>query len=162
MRAKPCQDPPDLTSPLPDPAVMAKDRGTQEEKQMNPIALSLALILAAGAAVADPVEGVWKTRPDDNGNFGHIEVRPCGPAFCGTLVKAFDSSGTEIGGPNIGKRIVWDMVAYGEGRYDDGQVWSPDRDKTYNADMQLTGDTLAVRGCVLGICRDGGTWMRVK
>jgi uncharacterized protein (DUF2147 family) len=26
----------------------------------------------------------------------------------------------------------------------------------------LNGDTLAVRGCVLGICRDGGTWTRVN
>ena len=54
------------------------------------------------------------------------------------------------------------MVAYPDGLYDDGQVWSPDRDKTYNSDMTLTGDKLAVRGCVMGICRDGGTWTRVK
>jgi uncharacterized protein (DUF2147 family) len=28
--------------------------------------------------------------------------------------------------------------------------------------MQLSGDNLSVRGCVLGICRNGGTWTRVK
>jgi uncharacterized protein (DUF2147 family) len=28
--------------------------------------------------------------------------------------------------------------------------------------MQLNGNTLSVRGCVLGICRDGGTWTRVN
>jgi len=28
------------------------------------------MIFAAGAALADQVEGVWKTKPDDNGNFG--------------------------------------------------------------------------------------------
>jgi hypothetical protein len=27
--------------------------------------------------------------------------------------------------------------------------------------MQLSGDALQVSGCVLGICRDGGTWARV-
>ena len=30
------------------------------------------------------------------------------------------------------------------------------------ADMTLSGNKLAVRGCVFGICRDGGTWTRVK
>ena len=129
---------------------------------MKKLALSFALLFAAGAAFADPVEGVWKTKPDDNGNFGHIDVKACGPAFCGTLIKAFDGSGTEIESPNVGKRIIWDMVAYGDGVYDDGQVWSPDRDKTYNSEMKLSGNSLAVKGCVLGICRDGGTWTRVK
>jgi uncharacterized protein (DUF2147 family) len=126
--------------------------------------LSVAAVLAfiAGGALADPVEGVWKTKPDDNGNFGYVEVKPCGAGFCGTLIKAFDSAGKEKPSENIGKQIIWDMVAYPDGLYDDGQIWSPDRDKTYNSDMTLTGDKLAVRGCVFGICRDGGTWIRVK
>lgn len=120
------------------------------------------LMFAASIAMADPVEGIWQTKKDDNGNFGHIEVKPCGPAFCGTLIKSFDAAGAPMESPNIGRKIVWDMVAYADGLYDDGKVYSPDRDKTYNADMTLTGDKLAVRGCVLGICRDGGTWSRVK
>ena len=120
------------------------------------------MMVAAGMACADPVEGIWQTRKDDNGNFGHVEVKPCGPAFCGTLIKSFDSAGAPIDTPNIGRKIVWDMIAYADGLYGDGKVYSPDRDKTYNSDMTLSGDKLAVRGCVLGICRDGGTWNRVK
>lgn len=129
---------------------------------MKKLLLATVLSLAAGAALADPVEGTWKTKPDDNGDFGYVEIKPCGPAFCGTLIKAFDSTGAEKASDNIGKKIVWDMVAYPDGLYDDGQIWSPDRNKTYNSDMQLSGDSLKVRGCVLGICRDGGTWSRVK
>ena len=130
---------------------------------LKKLILAAVLSLGAGAAfAADPVEGVWKTKPDDNGNFGHVQIKPCGAAFCGTLIKAFDGSGKEIDSPNVGKKIVWDMVAYPDGLYDDGKVWSPDRDKTYSSDMQLSGNKLAVRGCVLGICRDGGTWTRVK
>ena len=129
---------------------------------MKKLLLAMVLSLAAGAALADPVEGTWKTKPDDNGDFGYVEIKPCGPAFCGTLIKAFDSTGAEKASDNIGKKIVWDMVAYPDGLYDDGQIWSPDRNKTYNSDMQLSGDSLKVRGCVLGICRDGGTWKRVK
>ena len=121
-----------------------------------------AFVCAAGAAFADPVEGIWQTKKDDNGNFGFVEVKPCGPAFCGILIKSFDTSGAPTDSPNIGRKIIWDMVPYADGLYDDGQIYSPDRDKTYNADMTLTGDKLAVRGCVFGICRDGGTWSRVK
>lgn len=123
----------------------------------------LAGIFMAGAAfAADPVEGVWQTVPDDNGHYGHIEVKPCGAAFCGTLVRAFDETGAEVESPNIGKKIIWDMVAEGGGLYGDGMIWSPDRDKTYASKMMLAGDGLAVEGCVLFICRDGGTWVRVK
>jgi uncharacterized protein (DUF2147 family) len=120
------------------------------------------LIFAAGMAFADPVEGVWKTKADDNGHYGLVEIKPCGPAFCGVLIKSFDAAGAPFASPNIGRKIVWDMVAYPDGLYDDGKVYSPDRDKTYSSDMTLSGDKLAVRGCVFGICRDGGTWARVK
>ena len=123
---------------------------------------ALMAILGTAAFAADPVVGTWKTKPDDNGNFGHVQIKPCGPAFCGTLVKAFDGAGKEIDSPNVGRQIVWDMVAYADGLYDDGQIYSPDRDKTYNGEMQLSGNGLTVSGCVLGICRDGGTWTRVK
>lgn len=124
--------------------------------------LAAGLFLAGAAFAADPVEGIWQTAPDDNGNFGHIEVKPCGAAFCGTLVKAFDSAGKQVESPNVGKQIVWDMIAQGDGSYADGKIWSPDRDKTYNSKMELAGDGLTVKGCVLMICRDGGTWTRVK
>ncbi|MFP5480207.1 MAG: DUF2147 domain-containing protein [Alphaproteobacteria bacterium] len=129
---------------------------------MKVFAMATGMALVAGSAWADPVEGVWQTRKDDNGNFGHVEIAPCGPAFCGVLVRAFDGAGKQIESPNVGKRIVWDMVPYTDGLYDDGKIYSPDRDKTYNGDMTLAGDRLSVRGCVLGICRDGGTWQRVK
>ena len=129
---------------------------------MKRLALIAPLIFVAGSAFADPVEGLWKTKPDDNGDFGHVEIAPCGDKFCGVLVKAFDTTGADKVSDNIGKQIIWDMVAYGDGAYDDGKVWSPDRDKTYNSEMQLSGDSLAIKGCVIGICRDGGTWTRVK
>jgi uncharacterized protein (DUF2147 family) len=58
---------------------------------------------------------------------------------------------------------VWDMIPAGSGAYVDGQIWAPDRDKTYNATMQLTGNTLSVSGCVMGglICR-ASDWTRAK
>jgi uncharacterized protein (DUF2147 family) len=130
---------------------------------MRLFALTAAVaLLAAAPALADPLEGTWKTKPDDNGNYGHVQIAPCGPTFCGTLVKAFDTAGATVSSPNIGKRIVWDMQAQGDGAYGDGKIWSPDRDKTYSGKMKLSGNKVAVSGCVLGMCRDGGTWTRVN
>lgn len=119
-------------------------------------AASLAL---AGAAFADPIEGQWRTAPDDNGNSGLVDVVPCGNAFCGTLTVAYDASGNRMESENVGRMILSEMQPRGGGEYR-GRIYSPDRDQTYNSRVQLSGDTLSVRGCVLGICRDGGTWTR--
>jgi uncharacterized protein (DUF2147 family) len=127
------------------------------------LAFTVVFAMAASAAFAgNPVEGIWQTSVDDNGNYGHIEVKPCGDAFCGVLIKSFDGSGKALASDNIGKRIIWDMKPAAEGSYDSGKIWSPDRDKTYASKLQLSGDSLAVQGCVMFICRDGGTWTRVK
>lgn len=120
-----------------------------------------AAISLAGAAFADPLEGLWQTAKDDNGNFGHIQVAPCGNALCGTLVRSFDSAGNEIASNFTGRNIISETVPNGGGAYR-GKVYSPDRDKTYSSRLQLSGNSLSVSGCVLGICRDGGTWVRVQ
>ena len=122
---------------------------------------TLAILFVAGAAAADPIEGRWQTAPDDNGNFGFVDVAACGAAFCGTLVAAFDGTGTQVETPNIGRQIIWDTVANGDGTYE-GRIYAPDRDREYNSRLVLSGDRLAVSGCILGICREGGTWIRVQ
>jgi len=83
------------------------------------LAGALAMGLAAPAFAADPVEGVRQTRPDDNGNFGHVQVAPCG-----TLITSFNSEGKQIESPNIGRQIVWDMTPEGNGSYGGGKIWS--------------------------------------
>lgn len=126
------------------------------------ILLAVVIGMASPAFAADPLEGVWQTAPDDNGNYGHVQVSPCNGKLCGVLIKSFDSSGKSTASENIGKRIIWDMVPQGNGKYGKGKVWSPDRDKTYKSKMQMNGSRVAVSGCVLGICRDGGNWTKVK
>ena len=115
-------------------------------------------------SMADPVLGLWKTIPDDNGRTGHIEVKQCGDKICGEIIASFEADGKKYKSENLGKNIVWDMISYGNGKYGGGKIWSPDRDKTYSSKMELVngGNSLKVKGCVAIICRDGGTWSRVN
>ena len=129
---------------------------------MKTALIALAAIVGmAGIAAADPIEGRWRTAPDDNGNSGMIEVVPCVNAFCGTLIQAYDASGNPMDSENVGRMIISEMQPHGGGEYR-GRIYSPDRDRTYNSRVQLSGNSMAVRGCVLGICRDGGTWSRAN
>lgn len=129
---------------------------------MKTLTTSLAaLLLTAGGALAEShaVVGNWRTQPDDNGNYGIVNIAQCGQAYCGTLVRSFDGSGAALDSPNNGRRILWDMRPYGDGHYDDGTIYAPDRDAEYNSEMDLAGNRLTVRGCFLGICRDQN-WTR--
>ncbi len=124
--------------------------------------IATAVLISTPVLAADAVFGTWKTKPDDNGNYGHVQVAQCGGKICGKLVKSFNSDGSQGIQDNIGKNIIWDMTNEGDGAYGGGQIWAPDRDKTYKSKMQLNGDTLGVKGCIAFICRDGGTWTRVN
>ncbi|MGX9355548.1 DUF2147 domain-containing protein [Roseobacteraceae bacterium S113] len=123
--------------------------------------VAAAAMLVATSAAADPVEGVWKTQPGDDGNYGLVTIAACGAEICGTLGKGYDKSGNEVASPNIGRQMIWAMKAKGDGQYSGGKIWAPDRDKTYNSKMSLSGNKLTVEGCVFGICR-GQVWTRVN
>ena len=125
-------------------------------------ALTATLALLAAPALADPVHGTWKTKPDDNGNFGHVRIQTCeNGKICGGLIASFNSAGARIESPNLGRAIVWDMEAQGGGAYGNGKVYAPDRDKTYNSKMELRGNTLGVSGCVAFVCRES-EWTRIN
>ncbi len=126
-----------------------------------PFAAVIATLLLTLPALADPLEGDWRTANDDDGNSGLIRIAPCGAQLCGTLIKAFASDGREITTPNIGRKLIWDTEPSGGGVYK-GMVYSPDRDAEYRSKLVLDGDSLSVSGCRFGICREGGVWTRRK
>lgn len=131
---------------------------------MRKVLMSAVATLAfAGSALADDLIGDWRTAADDNGNSGLIRVEACGDMLCGTLVEAYDANGATMSTPNIGRQIIWDTTAEGDGEYR-GMLYSPDRDRNYRSRLQLSGSGLSVSGCVLGgaICREGGVWQRAN
>ena len=127
---------------------------------MKTLALAAAFALAAVAAQADPIEGVWQTQPDD-GAFAHVTIAPCGNAFCGTITRTFKDK-AEYASPNIGKQIVRSMVAKGDGNYE-GQVWRPANDKVYNGKATVSGSQMSLAGCVAGglICKSQN-WVKIQ
>jgi uncharacterized protein (DUF2147 family) len=108
------------------------------------MALAAAMIFT-GAALADPIEGNWKTKDGDTAAIG-----ACGGAFCITLKTG------EFAGKSIGK-----MTASGGGSYE-GSITKPSNGKTYSGSGTLSGNSLKMRGCVFGglIC-ESQTWTRL-
>jgi uncharacterized protein (DUF2147 family) len=133
---------------------------TEREDIMKHILLAAALLAAPALACADPIEGLWQTQPDE-GAYAQVQIAPCGPAFCGTIVKSF-RGGAPIQSPNIGRQIVIDMRPAGDGTYA-GKVWRPSNGKTYVGKIALKGDAMKLSGCVLGglICA-GQDWTRLR
>ncbi|MBU2956631.1 DUF2147 domain-containing protein [Paracoccus sp. 1_MG-2023] len=127
---------------------------------MRQFILAAGFALAAGAASADPIEGIWQTQPDE-GAFAHVTIAPCGGAFCGTINRTF-KDGAEYRSPNIGRQIVIDMAPRGGGAYE-GRVWRPANDKVYNGKASVSGDRMSLSGCVAGglICKSQ-TWVKVQ
>lgn len=124
------------------------------------ILTALSVLALATPALADPVLGTWKTQPDD-GSYAHVDMTPCGANVCGTIARTFNDSG-EYSSPNIGRRLVIDMVPNGDGSYE-GSVWRPSNDKIYIGKMDLDGNSLALRGCVAGgLFCSKQTWSRVN
>lgn len=128
---------------------------------MKAILVAAALCAAgAGAALADPVLGTWKTQVDD-GSYAHVSMAPCGGAICGTITRTFNTSG-EYKSPNIGKQLVRNMKAQGSGKYA-GKVWRPSNNKIYVGKIDLAGKKMKLSGCVAGglICAKQ-TWTKIN
>lgn len=123
------------------------------------LAFGLAITTATVAA-SDPIEGIWRTEPDD-GAYAHVSIAPCGTAYCGTIVHTFDASG-EYNSSSIGKQLVHNMAPQGDGRYR-GRVWRPSNDRVYIGKAEVSGDRMTLSGCVVGglICA-AQDWTRVR
>ncbi len=123
--------------------------------------LAAVFALAASAAQADGIDGIFQTQANDDGNIGMVQFYDCGGKYCGKLIKSFDKSGKEIASPNTNRDIVAGMIDNGGGKFSGGTIWDPGADKTYKSKMQLSGKTLSVSGCVAVFCKTQ-TWTRVK
>lgn len=115
---------------------------------------ALIVLLCAMPVVAfsQDATGVWRTEPTKDG-YLEVQIAPCGPSLCGTILRARDLTGKEQPYAYAGRKMLWDMAAAGPGQWTDGKIWDPRNDRTFNSRMERQGDKLSVSGCVLGICQ---------
>lgn len=122
------------------------------------------LMMAWSMAQAEGVEGKWRTESNDAGGYLEVTISPCESdkaKTCGTITKAFKSTGSDEDYKNLGKPIVMDMKTKDGIAFSGGKVWDPEKDKIYKSKMTLKGDDLDVEGCISFICI-GEDWKRVE
>ena len=120
-------------------------------------------IVLSGLALADEgASGVWKL------NSGKVTVRiaPCGPSLCGAIVglaKPLDKKGrpkVDKRNPNeslrsrplMGLTVLANMKPAGENRWQ-GTIYNADDGRTYSSYMNLSGNSMKVKGCVGPFCK---------
>jgi hypothetical protein len=93
----------------------------------------------AHAYAAPDATGVWI---NDTGR-GAVEIKPCGKALCGHVVWVKDTNDTK----GCGKQIIGDVESSGNGVWDGGWIYSPEKRRNYDVELKpLTDGTLRVVG----------------
>ena len=120
-------------------------------------------MVLSGLAWADGgASGIWKL------SSGKVTVRimPCGPSLCGAIVglaKPLDKKGRPKVDkknpseslrhrPLMGLPILANMKPAGENRWQ-GTIYNADDGRTYSSYMNLSGNSMKVKGCVGPFCK---------
>ncbi len=129
----------------------AKYRGMTMRK------LAILALLWALPAGAQDITGLWASEPSPKrGAVLHVMLSPCGGNICGTIQAAFNTKRADL----VGRGLLFDMVPDGQGHWSGGQMWLPPLDTNVSASLALRGEALAVRACMLLVCRTQ-LWHRV-
>ena len=94
-------------------------------------------------ALADPIEGNWKTKSGETAS-----ISSCGGSYCVTLKT----------GKHSGKRIG--KMTGSAGSYS-GTITDPSKDKTYSGSASISGNTLKMKGCVLAVLCRSENWSKL-
>lgn len=114
------------------------------------------MLLALAALAADaPIEGRWK---NPSGRVV-VQIMPCGPALCGSVVSAAESAKADArrgGTANlVGTQLMSGFKPAGPGKWR-GRMFVPDINHRSNAELRLIGaNQLKVTGCMVGrmVCK---------
>ena len=127
------------------------------------LAATATLLLMAVSLHAQPriggVAGVWI----DHTGQGAVEITPCGPNMCGSVVWLKDPlKKSKSGRPICGAQILGDLQKRRNDTWDAGWIYNPEDEERFSAEIKLENEsTLLVTG-YLGIKLLGETftWKR--
>lgn len=121
------------------------------------IFIFLAVVFFSVPAFSEVVNGIYQTEKNESGAFLEVEFGPCkenSSLSCATILKAYRTENdVNTGYEHLGKTIVGNMKASGDGNFKGGTIWDPSEDKTYNSKMAFLGNDLSVEGCILFFCK---------
>jgi uncharacterized protein (DUF2147 family) len=125
-------------------------------------AAALAVLGAAvPAAATAPVAGVWRNPK----NTVHVQLQPCGPTMCGTVVWAAPKAQAKAraaGQRLVGAQLFREFKPVAPNRWQ-GKVFVPDLNRTFSGTMTATGPSQLVgKGCLIGgfFCKQQ-TWVKI-
>ncbi|PHR20008.1 MAG: hypothetical protein COA37_16015 [Hoeflea sp.] len=101
------------------------------------------VVAMAAPALADPIEGNWKTKSGET-----AAISSCGGSYCVTLKT----------GKHSGKRIG--KMKGSDGSYS-GTITDPANDKTYKGSASISGKTMKMKGCVLAVLCRSENWSKL-
>lgn len=131
--------------------------------------LMVALPLGLAMAKAGEPYGTWSMGKVT------IKVTDCGGGLCGTIVGLKEPISKIDGKPKvdrenpdaskrtrplIGLAVLIGMKPAGDGKWQ-GAIYNPDDGNTYSASIKVDGDTLKVKGCVVGILCKSNSFARI-
>ena len=120
----------------------------------TPALIASILVLASGtAALAADINGNW-ARSDGKAK---VRIAKCGADICAT--NTWIKPGTKD--EKAGDVLVMKVEKVSDARYS-GSAFDPQRDMSYRITLDVTGDTMTSKGCVLGglLCKGVG-WTRI-
>ena len=89
-------------------------------------------------AIASGPLGVWI----DHTGRGAVEITDCGGALCGKVVWVADQANAK----GCGLQILGDVKPMGDGTFDEGWIYDPDKDAKYDVELVPQGNKLKVVG----------------
>jgi uncharacterized protein (DUF2147 family) len=107
--------------------------------KMGVAAAAIAVTAAGFGASADegPL-GVWI----DHTGRGAVEITKCGEALCGKVVWVADQANAK----GCGLEILGDVKPMGDGTFDEGWIYDPDKDAKFDVELVPQGNKLKVVG----------------
>lgn len=130
----------------------------------------IAFAVAGLPALAQDVTGLWETGT----NGAEVEIAPCGPDICGTLVTSnaikanADAKDAENNDPALRDRPLKGLTMLsgfsgGPEKWTGGKLYNPADGKTYSGTITLEGpDTLKLKGCVVAPFCKTREWTRIQ
>ncbi|MBD9388367.1 DUF2147 domain-containing protein [Agrobacterium sp. AGB01] len=115
--------------------------------------VSVILCLGSNSAMAEDIFGQW-SRGDGN---ARVKIDQCGANICATNTWIKPGTPKE----KTGDKLIMTISPASDGKYS-GTAFDPQRDLTYKISVEVKGNNMTTKGCVLaGLLCKGVQWTRL-